>query len=263
MIAIGRPEAEVDGSADDAHRLQSRRRLALTRISIDPRTVREKVSELPFGSTSFIRIVQQYNACVGGGQTVSEMAAPRRRSYFLLEAVAGAQASNLRFEGEISVRDVAISGGPRPVVGLALQSQEFFSPSAYAYAAYQEVRVKFDQLRVPVLFRYMPLNGRFQPFIEAGASIALALTNSNEYRYRALPTSPYSPWSPILSPRGAEEGLLAGVGASMLLPNKRHLTAELRAERTNGFSEAVGVSTTINRGYLLLSYDLSKPRSSN
>lgn len=249
--------------------------------------MRGKMSDVSFASTSFIRIVQQYNTCMGGGQTVSEMAAPKRRSYFLLEAVAGAQASNLRFSGEISVKDVAIGGGTRPVVGLALQqylpvwanrfgvrlevlyqpqqygNQEFYSPSAYAYAAYQEVRVKFDQLRVPVLFRYMPLNGRFQPFIEAGASIALALTNSNEYRYRAQPTSAYSPWSPILSPRGVEEGVLAGVGASMLLPNKRHLTAELRAERTNGFSEAVGVSTTINRGYFLLSYDLSKPRPSN
>ena len=243
--------------------------------------VRDKLSHLPFTSTSFVRIVQQYNACVGGGQIVSEVAASKRRSYFLLEALAGAQASNLRFDGEITVKDVSFSGGTRPVVGLALQqylpvwanrfgvrlevlyqpqqySQELYSPFAYSYAAYQEVRVKFDQLRVPLLVRYMPLNGRFRPFIEAGASIALALTNSNEYRYRAQPTSAYSPWRPILGSRGTEEGLLAGLGAAMQLPNQRHLTAELRAERTNGFSEAVGVSTIINRIYFLLSYDLSK-----
>lgn len=246
--------------------------------------VNSKVSDLPFASSSLIRIFQQYNACVGGSQVVSEMADPKRRSYFLLEAVAGAQASSLRFDGEISMKDAPISGGTRPVVGLALQqylpvwsnrfgvrievlyqpqqySQEFSAPSAYAYAAYQEVRVKFDQLRVPVLFRYMPLNGRFRPFIEAGVSVAFALYSSNEYRYRAQPASTYSPWRPILeNPRGSEESILAGLGASTLLPNKRHLTAELRAERTNGFSEAVGVSTTINRAYLLLSYDLTKSR---
>lgn len=246
--------------------------------------VHGKVSDLPFSSTSLIRIFQQYNACVGGGQLVSEVAAPKQRSYFLLEAVAGAQASSLHFEGDISIKDAPISGGTRPVVGLALQqylpvlanrfgirlellyqpqqySQELYAPSAYSYAAYQEVRVKFDQLRVPLLFRYMPLNGRFQPFIEAGGSVAFALSNSNEYRYRAQPTSTYSSWKSLLgSPRGSEESVLAGLGAAVLLPNKRHLTAEVRAERTNGFSEAVGISTTINRVYFLLSYDLSKSR---
>ncbi len=246
--------------------------------------VHSKVSELPFASSSLIRIFQQYNACVGGSQIVSAVANAKQRSYFLLEAVAGAQASSLRFDGEIPMKNTPISGGIRPVVGLALQqylpvwanrfgvriellyqtqqySNEFFAPSAYAYAAYQEVRIKFDQLRVPVLFRYMPLNGRFQPFIEAGVSVAFALNSSNEYRYRAQPTSTYSPWRPILeSPRGSEESVLAGLGASALLPNKRHLTAEFRAERTNGFSEAVAITTIINRAYLLLSYDLIKSR---
>ena len=143
-------------------------------------------------------------------------------------AVAGVQTSSLHFDGEILVKDAAINGEARPMVGLALQ-------------------------------QYLPLNGRFRPFTKAGISVGFALTNFNEYRYRAQPTSSYSPWRPILDiPRGNEESILAGLGASTLLPNKRHLTAEFRAERTNGFSEAVGVSTGINRVCLLLSYDLSK-----
>lgn len=143
-------------------------------------------------------------------------------------AAAGVQTSRLHFDGEISVKDAAINGGARPMVGLTLQ-------------------------------HYMPLNGRFRPFTEAGISVGFALTNSNEYRYRAQPTSSQSPWRPILdNPRVNEESILAGLGASTLLPDKRHLTAGFRAERTNSFSEAVGVSTGINRVCLSLSYDLSK-----
>ena len=158
--------------------------------------VLSKVSSLPFAVTAFIRVVQQYNACVGGGQKISEVAAPKRRRYFMLEAVAGARTSTLRFEGEISMKDVAFSGGMQPVVGLALQQylpvaanrygirlellyqpqhygQEFYAPTAYAYAAYQEVRVDFDQLRIPLMFRYMPLHGRFQPFYRGGGQCCL------------------------------------------------------------------------------------------
>ena len=143
-------------------------------------------------------------------------------------AVVGVQTSSLHFDGEILVKDAAINGEARPMVGLALQ-------------------------------QYLPLNVRFSPFTEAGISVGFALTNSNEYRYRAQPTSSHSSWRPILdSLCGNEESILAGLGASTLLPNKRHLTAEFRVERTNGFSEAVGVSTGINRVCLLLSYDLSK-----
>ena len=246
--------------------------------------VQRKVGEVAFRSSSLLQIVREYNTCVGGGQQVSEVAAPRRRSYLLLEAVAGAQTSALQFAGEISLRDQAVQSGVTPVVGVALQqylpllanrfgfraellyqrqkyNQEITTPSANAYAAYQDVRVQFDQLRVPVMVRYSPFSGHFRPFAAVGGSVSFALTNTNESRYRALPTSDYSAWRPILpSPRGVEEGLLAGVGATAELTNKHHVAVELRAERSNGFSEAIGVSTSITRFFLLLNYDLSKPR---
>ena len=246
--------------------------------------VQRKVGEVAFKSSSLIQIVREYNTCVGGGQQVSEVATPKRRSYLLLEAVVGAQTSALQFGGEIPLRDQAIQGGVTPVVGLALQqylplsgnrfgfraellyqrqkyNQEMTTPSANAYAAYQEVLVQFDQLRVPVMVRYSPFNGHFRPFAAVGGSVSFALTNTNESRYRALPTSAYSAWGPILqSPRGVEEGLLAGLGATAELTNKHHIAVELRAERSNGFSEAVGVSTSITRFLLLFNYDLSKSR---
>ena len=50
--------------------------------------------------------------------------------------------------------------------------------------------------------------------------------------------------------------------AAALPPKKRHLTAEVRAERTNGFSNVVGIgiATYINRVNFTPSYDLSNPR---
>ncbi|GAB3653989.1 hypothetical protein GCM10027594_27910 [Hymenobacter agri] len=250
-------------------------------------TVRNKVVNLSFSRSGFIQLCQEYNACVGGRQTVSEVASSKKRSYFVLEAVAGAQASVLRFDGAVPMHDIDIKGGVQPVFGLALQqyvpvlsnrfgvrlellyqrqryNQEIYVPTTYAYQAYEEVRVSLDQVRLPLLLKYQPLNGRFRPFVEVGASFGFALNNSNEYRYRAQPSATYSAWMPILeSPRSIEEGILGGVGAALQLPNNRHLALELRVERTNGFSPAPATGTGINRAYLLFSYDLSKPRSSN
>lgn len=243
--------------------------------------VQSKVGTVRFTVSDLSSITRQYNDCVGGRQVVSEVAAPKRRSYFLLEAVVGVQTSTLRFSGDIDLRDAAISGGVRPIVGIALQQylptmanrlglrvellyqpqryeQEVLAPVA-PYAAFKEVRVHLDQLRVPVALRYKPLNGRFQPFVEVGGSIAIALTNTNEYRYISQSSSASSSWNVILpSPRGIEQSLLVGAGTALLLPNQHHATASFRAERTNGFSQAVGIGNSITRFYFLLNYGLTR-----
>ncbi len=241
------------------------------------------IAKATLTTTSLSRLVRQYNDCVGGGQVVSEAAAARRRNYFLFEAVAGAQTSSLQFQGAYA-EGITLRGNTAPVLGLAAQQytparnnrlalrlellyqpqryqREVFVPTAQPYETYQEVRVRLDQLRVPVMLRYMPLNGRFQPFAEVGVSAGFAITNENEYRYKAIPAAPYSTWRTFLPlPRGIEEALQAGLGASLALPAGHHATAELRAERTNGFSDAVGVATYITRFYFLLSYDITRQR---
>lgn len=242
------------------------------------------VSSVALNGSSLVRIVREYNTCVGGSQQVSAVAAAARRSYVLLEAVGGGQLSTLRFEGRTPLHDQSIAGGIVPVVGLALQQhvpvlsnrfglraellyqrqhyqQEFFAPTAQAYEAYQEVRVAYSQLRVPIMLRYAPFNGRFRPFVAVGGSISFGLNNSNEVRYRALPTSDFSAWKPLFgNPRGIEEGLLAGIGGTLELSGKRLAGAELRAEGSNGFSEATAIGTPITRFLFLLSMSLSRAR---
>lgn len=243
--------------------------------------VQSKVGGLVLKSSNLIALIQQYNQCLGATPSAAVVASPKRR-YFVLGAIVGAQAGTLRFTGDTPVRDVRLSGGASPVVGIGAQlrssasanrltlriealyerqryAQEYQTNRAFLYSAYQEVRIDLERVRVPMMLRYAPLNGRFLPFVEAGVSVAVALANTNEYRYRALPTSDYSPWATILpNARSVEQGWLAGVGVAVPLANRHGLTAGLRAERTNGFSDAVGIETEMNRYFFLLSYDLSK-----
>lgn len=244
--------------------------------------VQFEVVKAPFGRSSLVQLVRHYNDCVGGGHVVSAVAASRRRSYVLLEAVGGGQRSTLDFDSSYPEQRVSLPDVPSPVVGLALQQylplmgnrwslrvellyqrqqyeKEFQSSSPYRTYAYQEhVWVRLDQLRVPIEVRFSPFGKRIRPFVALGASVGFALKNTNESQYRYLPTVDYSPWQPIIPARNLEQGVLLGVGVATQLPNQRHLAAELRAERGNGFSNVVGIGTLITRYSLLFSYDLSK-----
>ncbi|MET4076152.1 outer membrane beta-barrel protein [Hymenobacter sp. UYCo722] len=244
--------------------------------------VQFEVVKAPFNRSSLVRLVRHYNDCVGGGQVVSAVAASPRRSYVLLEAVAGSQFSMLDFDVDNPVQRISLPSSSSPVVGLALQQYlplmgnrwslrvellylrqhyegEFHTSSPYRTFAYQEhVRVQLDQLRVPIEVRFSPFGKRIKPFVALGASLGFALKNTNESQYRYLPTVDYSPWQQAFQVRNLEQGLLAGVGVATQLPNQRHFAAELRAERGNGFSNVLGIGTLITRYSLLLSYDLSK-----
>ena len=244
--------------------------------------VQFEVVKAPFSRSSLVQLVRHYNDCVGGGQVVSAVAAASRRSYLLLEAVAGSQLSTLAFDGSYPEQSVSLPAGPVPVVGLALQQylplmgnrwslrvellylrqhyeKEFYTSSPYRSYPYQEhVRVQLDQLRVPLEVRFSPFGKRIKPFVALGASVGFALKNTNESQYRYLATADYSPWQQAFQVRNLELGLLLGTGVAAQLPNQRHLAAELRAERGNGFSNAANTGTLITRYALLLSYDLSK-----
>ena len=247
--------------------------------------VQRTVATVVLRRASLMRIVQKHNECVGGPQLVANVDAPRRRSYFRWEALSGLQVSNLYFTGDISIRDLALPAAVAPMLGAATQyyaaglrhrwlfrletlyerqryELEYQSDYAHFGKRYQQARVRTEQVRLPLAVRYLPLNpGRLRPFVEAGASLALAMASTNEYRYRPQPFGAYSNWETLLpNPRRIEQGLLLGVGGTLRLPTGRHLSATLRAERTNGFSDAFFIETHLNRYYFLLSYDLSSPK---
>ena len=247
--------------------------------------VQRTVATVVLRRPSLVRVVQQFNACVGGPQLVVEVDAPRRRSYFLWEAQGGLQASRLYFTGDIAIRDRALPAAAAPMVGVATQyygaglrhrwlfgvaalyeseqyNLQYETEYASPFKRYQQARVRTEQVRLPFSVRYLPLaSSRLRPFVEVGTSLALALTSANAYRYRPQPTGAYSAWEELLpNPRRIEQGLFLGVGGSLQLPTGRHFSATLRAERTNGFSDAFFIETHLDRLYLLLSYDLSRPR---
>lgn len=242
------------------------------------------VGSLMLTASSLIAAVQGYNACMGGGQVVSAVAAGARRHYFVFDAVASLQASTLRYSGETNVRDVDLAGGLAPVVGVGAQlhsaisanrlairleillerqrySQAYQTDKAYPFAAYQEVDIRLAYLRVPLMLRYSPLSSRLRPFLEVGGSLAVALQLQNDYRYRGSPSGIYSAWDNILpNPRHLEEGLLAGAGFTVPLANRHQLGAGVRVEFTNGFSDAQGIETVLHRSFFLVSYSLTALR---
>ncbi|GAA4030508.1 hypothetical protein GCM10022409_13440 [Hymenobacter glaciei] len=244
--------------------------------------VQFEVIKAPFNRNSMVQLVRHYNDCVGGPQVVSAVTASNRRSYLLLSAVAGGQLGTLDIETSFPKQHTILPANPSPVVGLALQQylplmgnrwslrvellyqrqhyeREFTGSNPYRTYSYQEhVRVQFDQLRVPIEVRFSPSSRRIKPFVALGASIGFALKNISESQYRYLPAVDYSPWQPIIQSRNLEQGVLLGVGAATQLANKRHVAAELRAERGNGFSAVVDIGTLVTRYSLLFSYDLSK-----
>jgi hypothetical protein len=130
-----------------------------------------------------------------------------------------------------------------------------------------EVRVRYNQFRVPLMARYTIKKGSIQPYLAAGISMAYAVNFSEEYRFRFTSSSNpnYTAWQTLFfnpvpenNTRRLEQGLLFGLGARTARAQGRNLGIEARAEFTNGFSELAGVSTTFDRFFLLLRYDLTK-----
>ncbi len=70
----------------------------------------------------------------------------------------------------------------------------------------------------------------------------------------------YSGWSPFLftKARKLEQGIQGGLGLSTARAGGRNLALELRYERSDGFTDGIGIGSRVNRLYILLSYNLTK-----
>jgi hypothetical protein len=245
--------------------------------------VQPTINHVRFGMNELTRVVQNYNECVGG--TSLAPADASRKSHVRLGVIAGAETSRLVINNPVTGAELLLKGKASPVVGLALninlaglnkvfsarlealyESQSYSKSNvsyrdAYGYTIDRQYHVELASLRVPLLVRYTYPEGTVRPFVQLGYGFNYMFRNTNETRYRYSNPSAsedFTRWSDIATTRKLEQGIITGVGLATTRPDKRNLAVELRFERSDGFSEDVAVGSRVNRGYILLSYDLTK-----
>ncbi|OWP63859.1 hypothetical protein CDA63_06510 [Hymenobacter amundsenii] len=241
------------------------------------------VAAARYNQRSLSELVTTYNQCVGAASVSPSAAAYKTRVRIGL--IGGAEVSRLVLNGQKSTYGFVSKGWSdkvSPVIGVALtvgltrvnrtisarlegfyESQSYLLRSQIAGSnTYNEFRVKLTSIRVPLLMRYTFPRGEIRPFAQAGFSFSYLLNNDNEERQVRIPANPNgypaSAWVPIVKPRTLEQGLIGSVGLATAWDNRRNARVELRYERSNGFSNAVGFGSRVNRFYLLLGYDLTK-----
>jgi hypothetical protein len=243
--------------------------------------VQATISNLPYFESDMIRLVQQYNSCVGG-VSVAPASASREKNV-RLGVLLGGESSQLIFYGDYvpSNREQAT---PAPVVGvsltaklgalnpkLAVRIEALYEQQSFTYKRDrvlangllnpQQGEVDLASIRVPLLVRYTLPKGGVRPFLQVGYSASYLLRTHNRFRTENVYANPrtYTRWAPyIYEPKELEQGIVGSVGVTTAKANARNLALELRYERSDGFSNNIYLGTKLNRYYLLLSYDLTK-----
>lgn len=239
-----------------------------------------RIAKTPFRMHELANLVSAYNNCVDPASTpIPKASLPQYRSKVKVSVLAGAQVSNVKVH-DISLKlnrrigsDVAPVGGvvlhlPTPFINLhtAVQLQVLYSQQRYSgelpYYTDGDAKYTIDErtIRIPLLFRYTAPGRTIQPFVQAGIMLGYALRFDNSYVTPPKFGSSYYSQTRLIIPdhRNSEQGILASLGATTAYPDKRNLSLEIRAERSNGFSD-YGISQMPARRYfLLLSYDLTK-----
>ena len=238
---------------------------------------------LPFQESALRRVVALYNACQG--QVAPAVRPGQAAARVTLGLVAGAALQQLYYSGipygpqsTTSVAHTGYAVGPTATFHLNRQSRKLsasvgllYEPNKYDLLAHSDyvgqrgaelTRTHFDlaYLRLPLLFRYTYPRGRFAPLAEAGFTVAYAVKRDNTYNevYAGGQAAPPRELLANSSFRPLELGLGAGLGLGTRAANGRALAVLARAEISNGFSDAIGIGTTVLRLYGLLSYDLTK-----
>lgn len=238
--------------------------------------VQPAITTVRYDQNGLLQIVRRYNECVGG-TSVTPAGAPRK-THVQLSVVAGAERSELEITQNPPLRpeSTTMQGGTQPVLGLALgihlagvnknlsvQLQALYEKQRYESEVRvgNQYRVALTSIRFPFLVRYTYPKGSVRPFAQVGYSFAYLSQADNEVRRAFLNTAggyEYTVWLPIVVPRKLEQGVVGSLGLTTARENKRNLAIEARYERSDGFSESLGIGSRINRLYVLLSYDLTK-----
>ncbi len=245
------------------------------------------LTKVEFKATSLVAVVNRYNACRQPGWVAPSAIA---RNVVGIEVLAGGQASRTQYTAPTF--DVTVPAGLAPEIGVAFSlgrrvlrqrftfraevhyvrqvaeassSQQLYLPVPDR-AIVQAIDVRFvtAYLRAPMLARYSLPGTKVRPFLEAGVSMSYATTLDPQLR---LTGNNRTDWGPLLPGqmgsregyRAYEFGLLAGLGVQFPGLLGGHSLAVLgRAEQSNGFLIINGYNTSVLRGNLLISYNLTK-----
>lgn len=242
--------------------------------------IQSTINTMRYGLNELASLVHRYNDCVGASSI--SPASKTRKNHVQLGVVVGGERSQLVLNDQYAGSAITPKGTSaiQPVVGLALnmhltglnrtlsarvealyENQHFEAEYRSAKGVGKDYRVTLTGIRVPVLVCYTYPRGVIRPFLQVGYGFSYLLKADNEARSVYPPATTITPerqWRPIVTSRRFEQGLIGGIGLTTARPDKRNLAAVLRYERSDGFSDALGFGSRVNRLYVLLSYDLTR-----
>lgn len=235
------------------------------------------ISKTEFKSAALVAAVNSYNACRQPGWVAAPLP---KRTVTSIELLAGGQASRTHYTTPTS--DVTVPASLMPEVGVGLSlgrrllRQKFTFRAELHYVRQvaegstiqqgtqtYDLRFTTAYLRAPILVRYAVPGTKVRPFVEAGVSFNYATTLAAQLRQ----TGSSGDWQPLIpgqmgsttAYRNYEFGLLAGLGVQLPGLLAGHSLAVLgRAEQSNGFLLINGYNTSVLRGNVLVSYNLTK-----
>ncbi len=297
FVAVGAPDVPLQELVErriktfsngfEAYETQARYRTTLAAVLRDCPSVQVQLPALPFLQAALIRVVMQYNECVGGAVAVK--AAPaRHHEKPVLSLLGGYQHGSMSFSGSaffsssLTIPQASLTGGlglsftlpqTRRTVSLqleALYAHELYESSyqsmpATAGSAYlRTTTYKFDlsYVHVPVLLRYTLMRSQlFRPFLEAGGIYSRVVRSQTLFTMYdgSTNTTAIIPLFPGSEVENNQFGLVGGIGASVPVLGTRRLGLLLRASTSTGPSNYTDLSTPIIYYSVLLSLDLTKP----
>ncbi|MCC3157267.1 PorT family protein [Hymenobacter sp. 15J16-1T3B] len=262
----------------------------LADVFVDCVTVKAGVSKVRLNAGDLTAAVRGYNAC----NVVQPLPLLGNNTRTRISVVLGVAQSTLGFATGNLLSEQDFRSQPAPVLGLGFyfplanlseklglavdllytrekyQERTFRSKQA-GYGSEQQAKFNDAYLLLPVQLRYSLPQFKPEPFLQLGGSVGYALQLGGEYRYRAqLPPYDYNAWTPIYTTDGQARsaglfsrrqlafGAVASIGLGKLTVAGRPFAVELRAERTNGVTDATLYSSSFTRFSALLHVGLRK-----
>jgi len=242
------------------------------------------ISKTEFKASALTAAVGRYNECRQPGQVAPPSP---KRAEVSLEVLVGGQASRTTYDFPAGSVKLPANWAPEVGVGLSLgrrllrqkltfraelhyvrQVAEGSASETNYFGTTQTYALRFATayLRLPILVRYAIPGTRVRPFAEVGASINYAPSIDAQRRptnggssggdWQPLVPGQVGPGNPF---REYEFGLVAGLGVQFPGLLGGHSLALLgRAEQSNGFLLIGGYNTSVLRGNVLLSFNLTK-----
>ena len=238
--------------------------------------VTQDVAKLPFTQKALKELLENYNLCVSGStgtyQAVQlgtiwnfSVAAGMGNTSLSFSSAEHKSLTNADFNSTHYLAGVsALATLPRGRGKWAIQGNLFYRPlkaesesierSITSNENYTRTTTSFDMayLDVNAMVRYRFLDGKLRPFLSAGLSNNLLVSdNSKQTVFTKFYTSENTrERKPLEETRKHEQALLFGLGVEM-----KKLAAELKMENGNGFSPYSGLKSSRNTFSFMLSYN--------